>query len=253
MAKLQAKLDSLEGLPDGIAEFYNQTESGYELAVDGLVPKDTVDQFRDNNIKLQKDNAKLSKSLQSIDVDKYNELVQKEQRMKDQELIDAGKVDELVHQRTERVRTDLEAQMNAFRLQAEQATSDAQKYKNERDSYLINTELQKAATAAGVRDTAVQDVLNRASAVWRLDSETQRLMPMQGDQVIYGKKGTALSMDEWFGDLEQQAPHLFKSSSGGGASGGVGVASRRVSVYDQTGMNNSLEAIASGKIQVSGD
>ena len=127
MAKLQAKLDSLEGLPDGVAEFYNQTENGYELAVDGLVPKDTVDQFRDNNIKLQKDNAKLSKSLQSIDVDKYNELVQKEQRMKDQELIDAGKVDELVHQRTERVRTDLEAQMNAFRQQAEQASSEAGK------------------------------------------------------------------------------------------------------------------------------
>ena len=125
MAKLQAKLDGLEGLPDGVAEFYNQTENGYELAVDGLVPKDTVDQFRDNNIKLQKDNAKLSKSLQSIDVDKYNELVQKEQRIKDQELIDAGKVDELVHQRTERVRTDLEAQMNAFREQAEQASSEA--------------------------------------------------------------------------------------------------------------------------------
>ena len=88
------------------------------------------------------------------------------------------------------------------------------KYRHERDSYLINTELQKAATAAGVRDTAVQDVLNRASAVWRLDSETQKMMPMQGDQVIYGKKGTALSMDEWFSDLEQQAPHLFKSSSG---------------------------------------
>ena len=54
---LKAKLDSLEGLPDGVAEFYQQTESGYELAVEGMVSKDTVDQFRDNNIKLQKDMA----------------------------------------------------------------------------------------------------------------------------------------------------------------------------------------------------
>ena len=79
------------------------------------------------------------------------------------------------------------------------------------------------------------------------------MLPMSGDQIIYGKKGPALSMDEWFNDLEQQAPHLFKSSSGGGASGGVGVASRRVSVYDQSGLNNNLEAIASGKMIVTGE
>jgi hypothetical protein len=76
------------------------------------------------------------------------------------------------------------------------------------------------------------------------------MIPMQGDQVVYGKKGTPLTMDEWFGSLEEQAPHLFKSSSGGGASGGVGVAGRRVSVYDQSSLNNSIEAIAQGKVQI---
>ncbi|MGB0298107.1 MAG: hypothetical protein ACPGC3_01485 [Paracoccaceae bacterium] len=74
---------------------------------------------------------------------------------------------------------------------------------------------------------------------------------MQGDQVVYGRKGTGpMSMDEWFGSLEEQAPHLFKSSSGGGASGGVGVSGRKVSIYDQRSLNNSLEAIAAGKVQI---
>jgi hypothetical protein len=247
---LKAKLDSLEGLPDGVAEFYQQTESGYELAVEGMVSKDTVDQFRDNNIKLQKDMAKLSKVVQSVDLDEYKQLKEREQAQKDQELIEAGKVDELVHARTERLRTDLENQMKAALSEAETANQKANQYKQERDSFFINQRLSKAAVSAGVRETAIEDVMNRANQVWRLDPETKDLMPMQGDQIVYGKKGTPLTVEEWYGSLEEQAPHLFKSSSGGGASGGVGVAGRKVSMYNQEGMNNSLEAIAMGKIQV---
>ena len=247
---LKAKIDSLDGLPETLTDYYVQTDDGFELAVEGMVSKKTVDDFRENNIKLQKDVAKLSKSLSQIDVDEYKSLKAMQQEQADKELIEAGKVDELVHQRTERLRTDLETQMKAFQEQASEAAQRAQRAEQERDSYLINTRLQQAAATAGVRDTAIPDVLNRAGQTWRLDSETKEMIPMQGDQVVYGKKGTPLTMDEWFGSLEESAPHLFKSSSGGGASGGVGVAGRRVSVYDQSSLNNSIEAIAQGKVQI---
>jgi len=247
---LQAEIESLEGLPDGVAEFYKQTESGYELAVEGMVPRTKIDEFRTNNLQLQKDNAKLSKTMQNVDLEEYKNLKAVQQEQKDQELIEAGKVDELVHQRTERLRVDLETQLKAFQTQADEATQRATQAEHERDNYLINTRLQQAATAAGVRDTAIPDVLNRANAVWRLDPDTKDMMPMQNDQIVYGKKGTPLTVDEWYSSLEEQAPHLFKTSSGGGASGGVGVGSRKVSMYDQASMNNSLEAIAQGKVTV---
>jgi hypothetical protein len=59
-----------------------------------------------------------------------------------------------------------------------------------------------------------------------------------------------MGMDEWFGSLEEQAPHLFKSSTGGGASGGVGISGRKISIYDHQGLSGNLEAIAAGKIQI---
>ncbi|MGB0557562.1 MAG: hypothetical protein ACPGJW_09920 [Paracoccaceae bacterium] len=249
---LKSKVEDISELPEGLAEFYTQAEGGgYELAVEGMVPKKSLDEFRDTNIKLQKDLAKLSKTFSNVDLEEYKSLKQREQAEKDQELISAGKVDELVLQRTERLRSDLESQMKQFEEQAKDSAARAARAEQERDSYLINTRLQQAAATAGVRDTAVPDVLNRAQAVWRIDPESKDLMPMQGDQVVYGRKGTGpMSMDEWFGSLEEQAPHLFKSSSGGGASGGVGVSGRKVSIYDQRSLNNSLEAIAAGKVQI---
>jgi len=249
---LKAKIDSLEGLPEGVSEFYQPNESGgYELAVDGMVPKSVLDEFRSNNIKLQKDIEKQAKGLANVDVEEYKALKAREQAQKDQELIEAGKVEELLTQRTERLRGDLEAQMRQFQEQATEATTRASQAEQERDSYLINTKLQQAAVASGVRDTAIPDVLNRAQQVWRIDPETKGLMPMQGDQVVYGRKGTGpMGMDEWFGSLEEQAPHLFKSSTGGGATGGVGVSGRKISIYDHQGMSGNLEAIAAGKVQI---
>ncbi|MGB0298106.1 MAG: hypothetical protein ACPGC3_01480 [Paracoccaceae bacterium] len=163
---LKSKVEDISELPEGLAEFYTQAEGGgYELAVEGMVPKKSLDEFRDTNIKLQKDLAKLSKTFSNVDLEEYKSLKQREQAEKDQELISAGKVDELVLQRTERLRSDLESQMKQFEEQAKDSAARAARAEQERDSYLINTRLQQAAATAGVRDTAVPDVLNRAQAV----------------------------------------------------------------------------------------
>lgn len=249
---LSPKLTDLSGLPEGVAEFYSQNSEGtFELNVEGMVPKEQLDSFRANNLKLKQENDAITKAAQSIDIEEYKALKAKEQAQADQQLIEAGKVDELVMARTERLRTDLEAQMKQFQTQANEAVERAAKAESERDSYLINTKLQQAAVSAGVRDTAIPDVLNRAKQVWRIDPETKKPLPMHGDQIMYGKKGNgAMSMDEWFSITEEEAPHLFKSSSGGGAAGGVGPSGRRVSISDQEGLGYNLEGIASGKVQV---
>ena len=94
---LKSKVEDISELPEGLAEFYTQAEGGgYELAVEGMVPKKSLDEFRDTNIKLQKDLAKLSKTFSNVDLEEYKSLKQREQAEKDQELISAGKVDELV-------------------------------------------------------------------------------------------------------------------------------------------------------------
>jgi hypothetical protein len=72
---------------------------------------------------------------------------------------------------------------------------------------------------------------------------------MQGDQPLYNAKSQPLQVNEWLQMTETTAPHLFKNSSGGGASGGTGQATRRVNLNDQTSINShQLEELASGKL-----
>ena len=73
---------------------------------------------------------------------------------------------------------------------------------------------------AGVQDTALEDVVLRGQKVWRLVNEIPT--PMKGDQVILGKDpNEPMSMEEYMEDLQDSAPHLFKSTGGGGANNDI--------------------------------
>jgi hypothetical protein len=47
-----------------------------------------------------------------------------------------------------------------------------------------------------------------------------RAVPHSDGKVVYGKDGVnPMSVEEWIGSLAKNAPHLFGSTQGGGASG----------------------------------
>ena len=246
---LKAKVNSLEELPEGIAEFYKQSEDGYELAVEGMVSKSKLDEFRANNIKANKELEQKEAILSKIDLEEYSQLKEQSQKMKDQELIDAGKVDELVQQRTERAIAEAQHRIEASSKAMEEATQRASKAERERDTFLVETKIKDEGIAYGVRPEALPDLMARANRDFKLDPETKTLVAMQGDQPMYNAKSQPLQVNEWLQMTETSAPHLFKNSSGGGASGGTGQATRRVNLNDQASINShSLEDLASGKL-----
>ena len=207
--KLKFKLDTLEGLDAAIAALYEQGADGaYYLSVDGVVGKDKLDEFRNNNVKLLKDLEKFK----DVDLAKYQELLALAKKQEEKKLIDAGEIDKVVEQRVGEMKSTYENQLKTLTEQ----NSVAQR---QLESLLIDNAVREAALKSGVQATAVDDVLLRAKATFKIKDGNAVPVDAQGN-VVYGKDGTSpMSVVDWTTGLKKQAPHLFQGSQGGGAPG----------------------------------
>lgn len=210
--KLNFQVDesTFNGLDDGVKSLYVKSGDSYVLDVDGVAPKGKIDEFRENNIELRKQLEKF----QGIDVDEYNRLIQEEQKKKDKKLLDAGKVDELVNERTRTMKEQYEGKMDELSKQNESM-------KSQLETLLIDNAVRDAASKEGVVSSAVDDVLLRAKSIFKVIDGVAT--PMDGDRVIYGKDAqNPMSVSEWLKGLSSTAPHLFEPSTGGGGRGTAG-------------------------------
>ena len=207
--KLKFKLDTLEGLDAAIAGLYEQGADGaYYLSVDGAVDKSKLDEFRNNNVKLLKDLEKFK----DVDPAKYQELLALAKKQQEKQLIDAGEIDKVVEQRVGEMKSTYENQLKTLTEQ----NSVAQR---QLESLLIDNAVRDAAVKSGVQPTAVDDVLLRAKATFKIKDGNAVPVDAQGN-VVYGKDGTSpMSVVDWTTGLKKQAPHLFQGSQGGGAQG----------------------------------
>lgn len=241
---LKARINALSEVPEALQSFYTQQGDEFILAVEGMVSKDKLDEFRDNNIALKKQMDEFTAKFGSIDPEKYRTLLEKEQKERDKKLIDAGKVDELVAERVNAMKADYEKQVKTI-------TDERSRLTSQLEGLVIDNAIRDAAAKSGVRATAIDDVLLRGRMLYRL--EDGKAVPKDGDKVIFGKNGDPMEISEWVGTLTERAPHLFEQSQGGGApkggAGGQGNAGK-ISRDDSKGFLANLDNIASGKTQV---
>lgn len=241
---LKSVVEDINAVPEALREFYSEQDGKYQLSVEGLVPKSRLDEFRANNIALAQERDALRQRYDGIDPGRARELLAKAQAEQDKKLIDAGKVDELVAQRVETMRADYEAQL-------QNELGKGQKLQSQLEGLLIDGAIRDAAARAGIRPTAVEDVLLRGRALFKLIDG--KALPVQDEQVLYGKTGEAMTMDEWLNDLSGRAPHLFEPSRGGGAAGGaigMAIGHKRITPGDSKGFINNLTGIARGDVRV---
>jgi hypothetical protein len=104
---LKFKVATLAEIPEAVRGMYKQEGNEFVLDVEGAVDKTKVDEFRNNNILLQQQLEKLK----DVDPVKYRELMDLDRKVKEKELIEAGKVDEVVNLRVENMRTELNSQL----------------------------------------------------------------------------------------------------------------------------------------------
>lgn len=257
---LKPVVSSLEEVPEALRSEYEQKGDGkYHLKIEGeipgMVPKAKVDEFRENNIKTNRELEELKAKYKDIDPVKYNELVKQQQELKDKQLIDAGKIDEVVAQRTERMRQEHKSQLEALQAANQKLEQRATNAETQLSTLVIDSAITKEINSVGnVRKGAMQDILNRAKQVFVV--EDGKPVAKNGDTYLYGKDGKErLTVTEWSKDLLETSPFLFETSNGGGSSGNgdKGGAEKGATVIrkdDRAGFSNNIENIAAGKTVV---
>ena len=172
-----------------------------------------LDEFRSNNVKLLKDMDALSAKFNGIDLDNYNELLKQQQEQKDKTLIDAGKIDELLEERTKAM---IKTHNNELeKIQGENTTLHSQLA-----GLVIDSAVRDSAVKSGVVETAINDILLRSKAVFNLVDG--KAIPHDSDgNIVYGSSSAdPMTVEEWVKSQQDEAPHLFKASQGGGSEHG---------------------------------
>lgn len=204
---LKFRVTSLDEVPENARSLYAEHDGAFVLQVDGAVAKERLDEFRTNNVAMKKQLDDLAAKYKDVDPAKYQEYSEAARKLREKELVEAGKVDELVAERTAAMRSEQDKQIKAI-------AGERDSMKKQLESLVIDGALKDAAIKAGVAATAVDDVLLRGRTTFRLVDG--KAVAMDGDKQLFGKDSEPLGVAEWVSGLSEKAPHLFPASTGGG-------------------------------------
>lgn len=151
--------------------------------------KSKLNEFRDNNTNLLKNMDALEKKFDGVDLDQYADMMQKQRDQKDKKLIDAGKIDELLEERTKLMREDHTKEYKA--LQDQNST-----YERQLESLMIDAAVRDNAAKQGVAATAMEDVLLRAKTVFRLKDGQAVPMDDNGNVIYQAGATEPMSVNE---------------------------------------------------------
>lgn len=229
---LQRELESLEGVPEALAEHYVQDPGSgkFVITVDGLVPKTKLDEFRNTNTNLMKDlqTARLEadriRDEYGVTPDEVRELKTTVESIKDKKILDDEGIEALVEKRIATVKAEAFQDKKTLEKQIDLLGKDREIWAQKYQRTVIERELKDAALQAGVKPTALTDVVLRGSSMWHLNDDGRIVAKDHTGDMMYGADGVSLlNPKEWMEtQLREAAPHFFEPSGGGGATGGGG-------------------------------
>jgi hypothetical protein len=159
-------------------------------------------------------------------------------------LIKAGKIDEVLTKRTERMTADHARQIKAREELTAKAEAKAQKLA----ARTLQAAIRDAAIKAGALPEALDDIVLRGNAVWSLNEDGEPVA-LSGSEITFGKDGkTPLTPTEWAQSLRDTATHLWPRAQGtnapgarGGASGGKTMTRAQFMAIDQLERANVIK------------
>jgi len=258
---MKAVLDSLEGLADAVRSEYDFRDGKYYLKLEGapvgfakqadLESANTkLAEFRDNNRALNTQKTELEtklKSYEGVDPAKYAEFETKIKELEKKGVTAAGDVADIVKNAVAAAVKPLE-EREAQRAASEKAAIE----RADRES--LRSALTAAGVAVGVAESAMTDYVNRGMGVFKvIEGE---IAARKGDAPIFSKQKPAevLTVAQWATELQEEAPHLFKPSRGGGAGGnggnGNGGGPKKTISADPLEFGKNIEGIAKGEVIV---
>ena len=230
---LQFEYASKDAIPEALRDHYK--ESNGKFFLDGYAPKNKVDEFRENNVKLVKEIGDLKSKYKDVDTTKYNLLLEMEKKMNSGD---------------PRNQEDAPAWFKDYRKQSEERISTLEKEKEEAvrnaNKASIENYIRDHATKAGVIPNAMDDVLRRAHDSFEYTDGSVKAISGKTDG-----KGNTLTPDLFLEGLKQSNSYLFKSSGGSGASGsGEGKPSVKKISPSEANTPEMLKKVDSGEVEI---
>jgi hypothetical protein len=162
-----------------------------------------------------KESSENLKRFDGIDPDAVRTILSKFASDEEANLLKAGKIDEVLTKRTERMQADHAKALKAAEEKAKRESSKASKLA----ARTLSGAIKDAAIKAGALPEAMEDIVLRGGSMWKLNDDGDPVA-MNGDQVVFGKDGkTPLTPSEWAESLRETAPHLWPKAQGSNAPG----------------------------------
>ncbi len=223
---LAFKIKKKSDIPAGLESHYTEVDGEFVLDVDGVVPKDKLDEFRKTNSTILKalgikdatnlkDIAEKLEKIKDIDPDLYARLKKESEEAETGKLKSKGDYEKALQIQRETMQTEFDKRDTAAKESAAALTARLQQV-------LIDDAVATAGAKKGIKATALPDLKARARALFRLDEKGEKIKAFEGDTEKFGKGGGSLTADEWIESLVKDAPHLFEASQGTHASGSSG-------------------------------
>lgn len=229
---LKAFVSDIEEVDEGYRNLYVEADdgTGWYLDIEDKNPYE-LDQKLETSKKnnralnqrvqeLQREMAKLKEGhMSDEDIEELRNKAAELDQLKNQGLLEQGKVEEYLERRTEEMRKKHKKQIEEKDEQIGTLKKRTESYYQRVRRLQIESAAQTAVNNVGTpREGAMNDILNRAFNDWEVDEDGE-LNPREG--LIDADGEDIKSMQQWAKNLLHSAPYLFESSSGsGGASGG---------------------------------
>jgi hypothetical protein len=209
MLKYTIDTASFELLNDVEKTFYAQAGEGYQLQVEGATDKSKLDEFRATNVDL----LKQQEAFKGVDLAKYRELEEQERKLRDKVLIEAKDFDGLIAERTNSMKSDYEAKIEALTGQNAATTGN---YNNLVSKYEIGAAATKAFGEHKINPEMSDDVMVLVRNRFSIDNG--QVVAKDDGNILTGANGN-LTVAEYVGSLSEG----YKiQSSGGKGSGNEG-------------------------------
>lgn len=212
----------VDAIPAGQEAFYVEKDGKFHLDVTGIEDTSGLKSALQKEREAAKEASRRAKELEDkfagIDPVKVREMMTKLDQDGEAALIAAGKFDEVVAKRTEKLRADLQKQIDEAHGKTKSAEERVSKY-----SQRVLDDRIRDAVMGKVHVHAIKsgDVLRAAREIFVLDESGNAVQLGDDGKPVIGKDGkTPFSPAEWIESMVDVAPHWFPSDSTGGGAGG---------------------------------
>ena len=232
--------DAFDNLPEGIKEHYTQDGENYVLQTDN---NDKIDEFRNNNRTLYRENEELKK--RQAEFEKQLAESQKEvQQRTEKELLSEGKIDELLDKRTEAMRQSYEEKINQLAQQYQSAEQTL-------DIHIIENQIRDAAIKAHARnDRAVDHIIRAIKPQLKREGTSAVRVDGQGNAVMGSDGKTPQGIPDLVEELRASDSFLFAESTGSGANGGQNATQNGKKRIRRSEIGKYITEVAKGEVEI---